>query len=284
MTNAQTAFAKLQESGLFREVEEQNIRLTQGKTIPDKKALVYKDTQEYISTVGRNYELIQNQEVYERVFDAMDASDLDTTYIEVNPHVQPQRSIVDFIFPTHQAEVKVGDITQLKVSVRNSYDGSWKILAKAGGYRLACTNGQVVPAFLSGYKSRHTSGFSMEQMIAQLNSSILAFQRAVEYWKYLSNEPVDIDSVYDVLFNFLGKKVKDEDHRSQMIESSRQTTFQALLNSFKNYSEEMGQTQYALYNTLTDYATHSSDRADYQDFRSNMVVKSMSILPNSYSH
>lgn len=75
---------------------------------------------------------------------------------------------------------------------------------------------------------------------------------------------VDRDEAIDMILDYLRKKLKNKEERDALIESKRATEVQSLLQSYSLYEKELGNNLFAVYNTLTDHATHKSDRADYQ--------------------
>ena len=111
-----------------------------------------------ISVVGKGYNVIQNADIipdYER---AIYRSGLDTRGMErdIQQSHGGARTVVTYTFPAHRIEVKKDDPMDLKISVLNSYDGSWKFMSLVGALRLACLNGQVIGDFFSSFYGKHT--------------------------------------------------------------------------------------------------------------------------------
>ena len=107
------------EKGYYEQQEYENT-ITTHKAIVDDKGNI-------ISIVGQGYNVIQNADIipdYER---AIYRSQLDTTDMkrDIQQSHGGARTVCTYTFPAHTIEVREGDDMQLKISVLNSYDGSW---------------------------------------------------------------------------------------------------------------------------------------------------------------
>ncbi len=222
----------------FREEYEQQIHT--------HKAVV-DDEGNILSIVGKGYNVIQNADIipdYER---AIYLSGLDTTGMtrDIQQSHAGARTVVTYTFPAHRIEVRKDDPMDLKISVLNSYDGSWKFMSLVGALRLACLNGQVIGNFFSSFYGKHTKSLEPEVAVNKLRMSLGTYTENAEYWKQYPNIPVNELQVNNVFINLAGEsKVLGE----------------YLHNIYAKYQDDMGANLWALYNTLTDWSSHAEFR------------------------
>lgn len=246
---------------LFREVEATPVFILHDEEpiqVEGKKALVYADNpNEIISVVGSKYRVVQNEEIYAPFCESVIESDLDLEGLMINSSFgDGGRTLTQLTFPQHMVEMKDEDKTALQIVTRNSHDGSWKFQVDTGGFRIACANGQVYGDFINAYGSTHTNGFDISSMVDHLTRQIETFQNIGEYWLTLQGQTIDQDKATDMILHYLGKKIKDKQAKEKILASERAKTVRGLVESWGNYKEEMGSNMFAIYNTLTDDASH----------------------------
>ena len=197
-----------------------------------------------ISVVGKGYNVIQNADIipdYER---AIYRSGLNTTAMErdIQQSHGGARTVVTYTFPAHRIEVKKDDPMDLKISVLNSYDGSWKFMSLVGALRLACLNGQVIGDFFSSFYGKHTMNLDTDVAVDRLETSLDVYLQNAEYWKQYPKISVTDLQAQNVFLNLAGT--------SKVLNG-------VLEEIHLKYVEEMGGNLWALFNTLTDWSSHS---------------------------
>ena len=197
-----------------------------------------------ISVVGKGYNVIQNADIipdYER---AIYLSGLDTRGMErdIQQSHGGARTVVTYTFPAHRIEVKKDDPMDLKISVLNSYDGSWKFMSLVGALRLACLNGQVIGDFFSSFYGKHTMNLDTDAAVDRLETSLDVYLQNAEYWKQYPKISVTDLQAQNVFLNLAGT--------SKVLNG-------VLEDIHVKYVDEMGSNLWALFNTLTDWSSHS---------------------------
>ena len=78
-----------------------------------------------------------------RMIDVLKESDLDTTEVKskVEVYENGRKLKVELLFPKHLIEPQVGDISQLRLRLYDSYDGSYSSQHFLDAFRLWCSNG-----------------------------------------------------------------------------------------------------------------------------------------------
>lgn len=211
--------------------------ITTHKAVVDEKGNI-------ISVVGKGYNVIQNADIipdYER---AIYRSGLDTTGMErdIQQSHGGARTVVTYTFPAHRIEVKKDDPMDLKISVLNSYDGSWKFMSLVGALRLACLNGQVIGDFFSSFYGKHTMNLDTDVAVDRLETSLDVYLQNAEYWKQYPKISVTDLQAQNVFLNLAGT--------SKVLNG-------VLEEIYSKYTDEMGSNLWALFNTLTDWSSHS---------------------------
>jgi len=222
--------------GYYEEQEYENM-ITTHKAIIDDEGNI-------ISIVGQGYNVVQNGDIipdYER---AIYRSQLDTTDMkrDIQQSHGGARTVCTYTFPAHTIEVREGDAMELKISVLNSYDGSWKFMSLVGALRLACLNGQVIGDYFSSFYGKHTRSLDTDVAVEKLEHSLDVYMENAELWKQYPTTAVSELQAYNVFLNLAGE--------SKVLLELLQTTH-AL------YVEEVGSNLWALFNTLTDWSSHA---------------------------
>ena len=225
------------ENGPTMETQEYEHIINTHKAVVDEKGNI-------ISVVGKGYNVIQNADIipdYER---AIYRSGLNTRGMErdIQQSHGGARTVVTYTFPAHRIEVKKDDPMDLKISVLNSYDGSWKFMSLVGALRLACLNGQVIGDFFSSFYGKHTMNLDTDAAVDRLETSLDVYLQNAEYWKQYPKISVTDLQAQNVFLNLAGT--------SKILNS-------VLEDIHVKYVDEMGGNLWALFNTLTDWSSHS---------------------------
>ena len=224
-------------NGSYYEEQEYEHIINTHKAVVDEKGNI-------ISVVGKGYNVIQNADIipdYER---AIYRSGLNTTAMErdIQQSHGGARTVVTYTFPAHRIEVKKDDPMDLKISVLNSYDGSWKFMSLVGALRLACLNGQVIGDFFSSFYGKHTMNLDTDVAVDRLETSLDVYLQNAEYWKQYPKISVTDLQAQNVFLNLAGT--------SKVLNG-------VLEEIHLKYVDEMGGNLWALFNTLTDWSSHS---------------------------
>lgn len=255
LVHAKESAAQIHASaGLFFPVECRPLTELTGLPDRDLQAIVRKDTNTVLAVHGQRYTLIKNADVYDRVDSAIRGSEaLDTSGMQIVDSVAYEggRSIRSYIFPEHKISIGRGrrDVTNLRLNVINSYDGSTNLRINMGGYRLVCANGMVVGDDVSNYVARHTSGFQVDEVRTRVAASVDNFMRMGEQWRMWSKELCTDDKAIGLIKAF---------SRGSAAMNTR------LFDIWLAESGTLGKTMWAFFNTLTYWSTHATIKSASQ--------------------
>ena len=209
------------------------------------KAIVREDTNEVISIVKDSYQIVKNSDLINRLLQELATSGYQFKIDPSHSFVENNRMRLQITFPELLFRDGESDIA-LSAFLENSYDQSSGIRWYFGAIRAICSNGMVFGQILSKYYSKHTSGFSFQDLGEKLTEARQYFPVIQERINRLERLRVDEQLVENVS-NKVSKRLAE-----QVIEQ-----------------EEIGRlTQWQLLNRLTNYVSHDLDqrhRARYQD-------------------
>ena len=247
---------QLENQGAFFNIREEKIQTASGTPIPGKKALINANTDEAMGIVSSRYKTVSNEEVFTAFAKSLEASDIDTTDAQVNVKFSHggARTMVDMIFPKYEIQV-AQDVSQLRITTLNSYDGAWRYMSKAGAIRMACMNGQVLGSIVAGYSSLHTPSLDIDQGAESIITMIQQFQGAKEYWAQLLRKPTTREMELRVMAKFFGN-APTKMNKEEIEQFEKRPQVVHFTGTLKDYQDLMGRNAYALYNALSDYVTH----------------------------
>ena len=226
-------------SGMLIDPENPDSFLTNGH-----KAIVREDTNEIISVVKSSYEVVRNA-------DLIDSALRQLAVTGTSFRIDPSHSFVDnfrmrlqFTFPQLRMRDRESDIA-LSVFLQNSYDCSESVRFFFGAIRAICSNGMVFGEVLAKYHSRHTSGFSLDDLGERLHeaaSQLDVIQDRIDHLEVLPADKALIEKISENVSKRLAEQVISE--------------------------EEIGRiSQYTIMNRLTNHISHQIEprkRARYQ--------------------
>lgn len=208
------------------------------------KAIVRDDTNTVISIVKNSYQVVKNSELIDKLLRELATCGHSFRIDESHSFVSNERMRLQVTFPELTLRDRESDIA-LSAFIHNSYDQSEGVRFYFGAIRAICSNGMVFGKILSKYYSRHTSGFSFENLGDKLAEAREYFPELQERINRLEILPVDEQLV---------------EHVSTKI--SKRLAEQCIA------KEEIGRiTQWRLLNRLTNHISHEMEprlQARYQ--------------------
>ena len=197
-----------------------------------------------IAVVGSGYTLVQNNDAYTQIEDAIYASAIDTRGMtrEIKSSHNGARTIVQYTFPAHTIEVAGGDNVMLTIKVLNSYDGSWRFMILVGAVRQICSNGMVIGEWFSEVFQKHTKNIDTDVAVDKLGHALEVFGQNAELWTAYPSTKVSDLQASNVLTSLAGGS-------KALLELLQQTHVE--------YVDELGKNLWALFNTLTEWSSHA---------------------------
>lgn len=208
------------------------------------KAVVREDTNQVISIVKDSYQIVRNQDLIDKLLRQLATCGHSFKIDPSHSFVDNSRMRLQITFPDLKLRDNESDIA-LSAFIHNSYDQSEGVRFYFGAIRGICQNGMVFGTILSRYYSRHTSGFSIDDLVEKLEEAKEYFPEIQERIHRLENLPVTevlMEKVSDTISKRLAEQVIEE--------------------------HEIGRLrQWELFNRLTNHISHDMDprlQARYQ--------------------
>lgn len=209
------------------------------------KAIVREDKNEVISIVKDTYKIVRNSDLIDQLLRQLATCGESFKIDESHSFVSNERMRLQITFPALRLRDRESDIA-LSAFIHNSYDQSEGVRFYFGAIRAICSNGMVFGEILSKYYSRHTSGFSFENLGEKLAEAREYFPEIQERINRLEILRVDEQLVENV-----STKI------------SKRLAEQAIA------QEEIGRiSQWQLLNRITNHISHEMEprlQARYQD-------------------
>lgn len=241
--NTKNVAAAQPETDIYFPVQEYPLADLTGQPDRGYKAVVRTDTNEIIAVNGSKYKLMPNKDVFNVVDQAIKkASGLKTDgmYIKDSTAHMGATTVRNYVFPEHSVTVNKGDVTEMRITVVNSYDGASQFKMLVGGFRLICLNGMVAGKVINKYSGRHTSGLNIGDMGIRLSNGIHGFSELSETWKqYADTKCTDGQAA-----KIIGKMTASENVRN------------SLMIYWLTEKATLGANMWALFNAMTYYSTH----------------------------
>lgn len=221
--------------------------------IENRKAIVRSDTGEVISTVGKNYKVLKNAEVFAQFDSALAESEIDLTgaYKRVSVCANGAETILAYSFPAYETTItnrEVGDVIRLTTVARNSYSGTSMFSARFSSDRLICRNSMIAATDISYFAGRHTQNLQVEHAVEKIKQSINVYCRHAELYKRWANEMISRENAERCFQKMCVKNGYTTEFNEKLVNEH--------MEQFDVECIALGRTKWALYNTLTHQATH----------------------------
>lgn len=196
-----------------------------------------------LNIVGGSYKLVHNRELFLAVENAMHEEMLPEHLhdVQVTDRISGWGKVCmrQYVFPSIKCHVQGtrGDIG-FRIIVQNGYGGS-ALRIHAGAIDFYCTNGMIRGEYTSTYK-KHTSGLVVGHLNTTVKEAVLEFAKGSEQWNAWAKKPVRFEQAMKLFEDIaLSARMKDN-----------------LNDQFTREVDMRGNNMWALYSTLTYYASH----------------------------
>lgn len=218
-----------------------------------RNALIREDNNRVIGVVSPRYQVITNQEIVEPLERALNNTSLKWKYGNIISVKGGSKSFIDIIFPNESVKIsnRVGDIISFKCTIINSFDGSHRFSINIGAVRLICSNGMTTMdkdnnASIVFKHSKNKINF--ELMIDMIIQSINKFKLKSNFYINLTKDNIDVQTGIEEIESIC----KD-------LNFSKKWTNQCKNIWLSKYDTNMiPNNRWGIYNTFTEYFTHSN--------------------------
>ncbi len=282
--NATKVLDGIAESGAFFDVKAEEVYLANGTAIRDRVAVTRADTGECVGLVGRKYKIVTNEEVFTSFVHSLDRSGLDLAGATIDTSFSwaGARTFSQIVLPAHQFTVGDSADTQaIRIIAKNAYDGSTKFNVQAGAYRFVCTNGMVFGDRLASYASKHTHGLDLKVAADSVAMVLETAMNAKDKWEKMIGVKCTPAQAY-YCFALASRNVKAAQEGMPKEYEDWSPAMRKMMDIWTNNSQILGLNAWALFNSLTEFATHWGSRskdneATSRDLREQRIIEMMSM-------
>ena len=228
-----------------------------GNPEPDAFQVVRTDTNTVLGHHGSRYKLVPHDDVVNSIMDAVKESKITTNYDEptISIFENGRKMRGEIIFPDLTIETQIGDYTRARIVFTNSYDQSWSFFQSVDALRLWCLNGCTTPDAVTRSRYKHTTFLNVDASAAKIKTGIDHFHTRKDTWQAWMKRTLSDDWVE----LFFKKTIAKGFTRQQSVENVNQKQMENLLRLWETEKNQLGNNQWALYNCLTYWATHTQD-------------------------
>ena len=254
-------------------VESQPVLDINGNQIPGYQNLMRTDTNVSVGLHGSRYRMISHDHVINSLVDA--ARDADIGHFEMNVAVIEggRRLRAEILFPDLVIQPKIGDHVQFRVTALNSYDASWPFQQSADALRLWCLNGCTTPDHVAHTRMKHTANVDVSASASKISAAMQHFLTRGDEWRHWMTVEVS-----DEMAEHFFKNTVAFVPRHQVKNSINERQLENLMGLWKSEHRNLGKNKWALYNTLTYWATHTEGLTNpliTQRNRENIIARAM---------
>lgn len=242
----------LESAGLNFTVEKQPMFLANGRQVPDSMAIVRKDTQKVLGTVGKKYHTVQNTDAFGVFQEAFDSGLLE---VELCGALGGGKIVwVQARVSGDPLIVTGDDKIQPFVLLANSHDGSIALRAGFTAVRLFCYN-QMAAATQQGslVSLKHTRNVNLDSLKSGIEAGRANLAKVVQSARYLSTRKVrkgELDVFTRRSFNLDPEEPSRLDDKiEELFDSGVGAGYRPIRGSW-----------WAAYNAVTEYLTHHRGR------------------------
>lgn len=197
-----------------------------------------------LNIVGSSYKLVHNRELFTSVEAAMREEMLPEHLrdVQVTDKLSGWGKVClrQYVFPQIRCRLpNTRSDIGFRIIVQNGYGGS-ALRIHAGAIDFYCTNGMIHGEYTSTYR-KHTSGLVVGHLNQTVKDALLQFANGQDQWVRWSQKPVRFEQAMKLFEQIaLSAKMKE-----------------GLSDQYTREVDDRGPNMWALYSTLTYYASHN---------------------------
>lgn len=242
------------------------------------RVLVRTDTNQPLAIHKGRYTIKTNEDCVNQMDDAIRAANIGTDYDwNITTIDQGRRMKATVDFRDLVVEPAKDDYIHFRISLFNSYDGTWSFIFSAAGLRLWCLNGCTTPDNVASSRNKHTASINVEQEAGKIGKALDAFMNQREVWqKYMG---ISLRDHRETVEQWLKTRLcMYPTATSNLKYNERQ--LETLMRQYDKECSSLGSNMWALYNTLTHWASHPEDNRAHDAIttrnRDMQIAKAMS--------
>lgn len=270
-TNSPELSELMDSAGLNWEIETKPLYTPEGIKVPNR-AIIRKDTGDFLGVVGSKYTPVQNKEAFGFFNDFLNSGSIKLASAgSIN---KGKRVFVQAEILNTETSISGNDSVKSFLTIGKAHDGSMALNIGFTPIRMFCANQLNVvtkAAESKMLKFRHTPKIheNIEQVAAILNLAKKDFEATVEQYRYLSTQTVnsaaELEEYIKIVFagdNYKALELEGKSPSRQIITN--------VFNLFENGrgANKTQNTYWKAYNAINEYLNHERGSSDQKRFDS----------------
>jgi hypothetical protein len=163
--------------------------------VPHRKAVVRTDTQKTLGVVSNDYKILRHADAINAFRTAVgdQANEKSIHIVKGGAQVYAQYDLRGIT-----GLVKKGDVIGMRLTLKNSYDGTNSLQIMLGALRLVCENGMVISRGFLGLSQKHI-GEHAEVKLADITEQIAVcanqFHKTLPVMQLMARTPITLDEM-----------------------------------------------------------------------------------------
>ena len=248
-----SAFMLLEKAGLNWTANKEILQTSSG-IITDSVAIVREDTQKILGVHKDSYEVFQNQQMAELLFELSQKADLPIH----NAGLLGGGSKVFIQLKTDDLNLSYGDKVKGYLTAVNSFDGSTSLAFGHSTTTISCQN-----TFFGAYKGLGSKIKHTKSMIIKVDDLLRSAEKVraeekanFETIKKLSEVPMTDNWVDEVLKGLFAVYLEDVKTNAETISTRNRNNIMRFRDALAQETAYKGKTMWGLFSGVTKYTTH----------------------------
>lgn len=163
------------------------------KEVEQARVVVRDDTNEILSVVSKDYELVPHKVVAEAVDSALERANFTIEDENIQTHLNGTGTQFYRIysFPDIAKPVSKGDLVGMNIRITNSYDRTSRVGIYLDGNRLVCTNGLIQTKNEFSITIVHVGDFDPDKFSLSADSLIHKFDILMNKWRAWAEQEIE---------------------------------------------------------------------------------------------
>jgi hypothetical protein len=215
------------------------------------------DTGEVLDTVSERYKLLQNEDLLgaaEEAFAKLNGELGNKFTRKVVVGQGGNTLFADYRFEERHGKLKVGDEVGFGITVKNSFNRTLRPAAEAGAIRCICSNQMcVLQPEVSLERKKHIGEVDVSFIAEAVHKALQNWEKGQETFNRLGGIKVD---------HIKGLNILERMKSANVISGKTREGVSAIWNQ-PTHDEDGDRTLWNLYNSVTQYLTHGTDRYEF---------------------
>lgn len=261
-----------------KQSEDYKFKVVQEPILHNNKPIGYfgnfrKDTGACLGITSERYGLLQNEDLLNAAYEALDARKLKGYTTKIVVAGGGERFYATFTFENKQLATALGDTVGYRLILKNSFDRSMRAAFSLAFLRLACFNGMTTLQKEFGVTQKHSSSIDVGFLGNAIENAIANGSQALGVFDLMAKTKVTDEQGQNIL-----KHLEAGNVLSGTLRQSMETLWLA-----PKRKEDKARNLYNLYNAVTEHLTHQveKDRFEYANKVNDNVLIRLSSLVRS---